>query len=215
MSTQPTTSLLPADLPQMILRSTLTSPYGRKVRIAAINLGIAEQFSLRPADTSDPDDDLRIQNPLGKMPYLTVGSDILFDSRVILEFLDELMGGGALLPRSGIGRYKLLTKAALADGIIDASLLLTYEWRFRSEAQRSERWRDHQMGKVERGLAALANDLPNPSQTDVATISLACALGYLDWRKHLDWRHDFPVLQAWLDAYSAAEPAFEMTRKPE
>jgi glutathione S-transferase len=205
----------PADASKMILRSTVTSPYGRKVRMAAISLGIDDQVELIPADSLDPDDDLRIYNPLGKMPYLIVEQDILFDSRVILEYLDAMAGYDKLLPKGGIERFRLLTKSALADGIIDASLLIAYEARFREPEQLSQRWLDHQRGKLERGLSAMLRNPPNPEVTDVASISLACALGYLDWRKQIDWRAGYPGLVGWLDSFSTREPAFEQTRKPQ
>lgn len=183
--------------------------------MAAISLGIDDQFELVPADSLDPDDDLRTYNPLGKMPYLIVDQDILFDSRVILEYLDAMAGYDKLIPKGGIERFRLLTKSALADGIIDASLLIAYEGRFREPAQISQRWLDHQSGKVERGLTAMLRDPPSPEITDVASISLACALGYLDWRKQIDWRAGYPGLVTWLDSFIASEPAFELTRKPQ
>lgn len=202
-----------ADTPKMILRSTQTSPYGRKVRMATISLGIEDQFELVPADSLDPDDDLRVYNPLGKMPYLVAGQDIFFDSRVILEYLDAMAGSGKLMPKGGVERFRLLTKSALADGIIDASLLMAYETRFREPEQVSTRWLDHQRGKIERGLTAMLRDLPDPEVTDVASISLACAVGYLDWRRQIDWRAAYPDIVAWLDRFMASEPAFDLTRK--
>ena len=197
-----------------VLRTTLTSPYGRKVRMAAQVLKLEDRIEIRPADTLDATDDLRDQNPLGKMPCLMADGMTMFDSRVIVEYLDTLAGGGRLIPADEAERFRCLTRVALADGIADAALLMVYEARFRDATQMSARWLDHQQGKVTRGLTALAADLPDPSRTDAATIAVACMLGYLDWRRPVEWRGDWPGLVAWLDAYAAHEPAFDATRTP-
>lgn len=194
-----------------ILRTTVTSPYGRKVRIAAKVLKLAEMIEIVSADTRDPSDDLRQQNPLGKMPCLMTDGETLYDSRVILEYLDTLAGGGWIIPRGGRARFRCLTQACLADGVTDAALLMIYEGRFRGDEKISEHWLDHQRGKVERGLSALAAAPPDPRRSDAASISLACSLGYLDWRAPIDWRDRWPALVDWLEAFSAAEPAFAET----
>lgn len=204
----------PARRPRMVLRSTLTSPYGRKVRMAAMHLGVADEIEVVPADTLDERDTLRQQNPLGKMPCLLTEAGWIFDSRTILDYLDQRAGGGRLVPAEGTGRWSALTLAALADGVTDAALLMVYEGRFREPHQRSQPWLDHQAGKVHRALAALASAPPDPGRTDVASISLACALGYLDWRQPLEWRAGHGVLADWLAAFTAAEPAFELTERP-
>jgi hypothetical protein len=95
---------------------------------------------------------------------------------------------------------------------MDASILIVYENRFRPDSPPSARWLDHQRGKIMRGLAAFQASPPDPDKTDVVSIGLSCALGYLDWRKQVDWRPAFPGLVAWLDRFSAHEPAFERTR---
>lgn len=198
----------------MALRSTLTSPYGRKVRMAAEVLGLTDRIAVTPADTLDEADDLRQQNPLGKIPCLAVEGVQLYDSRVILEYLDMLAGGGRLIPLAGMARWRMLTRVALADGITDAALLMVYEHRFHEAAQVSARWLAHQRGKVERGLAAVERDLPDPTRTDAAAISLACALGYLDWREPVSWRKGYPGLVDWLARFADAEPAFAATEAP-
>ncbi len=197
-----------------ILRTTLTSPYGRKVRMAAQVLGLSERIELIPADTRDPSDDLREQNPLGKMPCLMTDGETLYDSRVILEFLDTLAEGRGIIPREGRERFHCLTRACLADGVTDAALLMVYEGRFRGAEKISEEWLAHQRGKVERGLSALAALPPDPARTDAAAISLACTLGYLDWRAPVTWRDRWPDLVTWLDRFSTAEPAFKATEAP-
>lgn len=199
---------------RMVLRSTTTSPYGRKVRMASMVLGLDERLDLIASDTLDPDDDLRQLNPLGKMPCLVTSFGPIFDSRVILEFLDEMAGGGRLIPCRGVTRYKALTLAALADGMTDAALLVTYEHRFREVDQVSTRWLDHQREKIRRALAALAARPPDAARSDCASISLACALGYLDWRAPLDWRVCEPDLARWLDVFARHERAFAATKAP-
>ena len=198
-----------------VLRTTPTSPYGRKVRIAARVLGLDDRIETVPANTLDDGDDLRDQNPLGKMPCLLVWDTVLFDSRVILEFLDAVAGGGRLIPAAGMDRFRTLTQATLADGVADAALLMVYEARFRSDTSHSDRWMAHQLGKVARGLDALQAAPPDPAVTDAAAISLACMLSYLDWRQPVEWRAHWTGLVQWLDAFAAAEPAFAETRRPE
>ncbi len=198
------------------LRSTLTSPFGRKVRIAIDILGLSGRITMVPADTLDENDTLRQQNPLGKLPcLLTANGSAIYGSGVIIEFLQELAGGKLLLPARGLDRYKTLTRATLADGIAEAALLLVYEGRFREPSQKSERWLAHQRGKIERALAAFEHDLPDPSKTDLVSIGLSCALGYLDWRKPVQWRDDYPRVAAWLAEFSKHEPAYERTRAPD
>jgi glutathione S-transferase len=200
---------------RMTLRTTLTSPYGRKVRIAAHALGLDGAIAIEPADTLDETDTQRIQNPLGKMPCPLLGGGMaVYDSRVILEFLDTLGGGHMLIPRDGLDRYRTLTLATLCDRIADAGLLMVYEGRFREPAQISQRWLSHQRGKVVRALSAIERNPPDPARTDIVSISLACALGYLDWRKPVDWRASHGGLAGWLDAFAAHQPAFPATRPP-
>jgi glutathione S-transferase len=199
----------------MLLRSSSASPFARKVRIAAITLGLSDRIEIVPADTSDPADSLRAQNPLGKIPTLVLEDGrALYDSAVILEYLDFLAGGGEIIP-AGPERFDALTRAALADGVADAAILKVYEQRWREDGARSARWLDHQSGKIARGLAALDADPPRAGVADVAAISLACALGYLDLRFDGAWRAERPRLVAWLDAFSASIPAFEATRHRE
>lgn len=184
--------------------------------MAASVLGLTDRYRLEPADTLNDSDTLRAQNPLGKMPCLLLGDGTaLYDSRVIIEFMQEQAGTDRLLPTRGLSRYTTLTRAALADGICDAALLMVYEGRFRDPGTHSERWLTHQRGKVTRGLAAFEREPPDPRRTDLVAISLSCALGYLDWRKPLAWRADHPRLVEWLDAFAEAEPAFNATRAPE
>jgi glutathione S-transferase len=202
-----------ASTENFVLRSTVTSPFGRKARMAIDALGLTGRVTIKPADPLDETDTLRQQNPLGKMPCLVLADgSTIYDSSIIIEFLQDVAGTDRLLPLRGPARFKALTLARLADGIMDASILVVYENRFRPDSPPSRRWLDHQRGKIMRGLAAFEASPPDPEKTDVVAIGLSCALGYLDWRKQVDWRPAFPGLVAWLDRFSAHEPAFERTR---
>jgi len=196
----------------MILRSSPPSPFGRKVRIALIHLGLADRVEIVATDTSSKSHTIRKQNPLGKIPTLiTESGKALYDSRVILDYLDHLTGGGRIVPLDPDERFHALTLQALADGILDASILRVYERRYRSEEQVVDSWLEYQAGKVERALTTL-EALPPGAQVDVGTIALACALGYQDLRFAGTWRGIYPRLVGWLDAFAASVPAFEQTR---
>ena len=110
----------------MILRSSPPSPFGRKVKIAAAILGLSDKIEIVVTDTIDPADSIRQQNPLGKIPALILADGTaLYDSRVIVEYLDLMAGGGKLIP-NGAERIQTLTLQALADGIMDAGILQMY-----------------------------------------------------------------------------------------
>ena len=199
---------------KFVLRSTLTSPFGRKVCMAADVLKLSDRIALLPADPRDDNDPLRKQNPLGKMPCLLLPDGTpIFDSGVIIEYLDQL-ADDKLLPPGGLERIKALTLARLADGITEAAILVVYEDRFRDSGQKSERWLSYQRGKILRALAAFEAAPPYPARTDIVAIGLSCALGYLAWRKPVEWRADHPRLVQWLADFSKHEPAFEATRPP-
>jgi glutathione S-transferase len=197
----------------LTLRSSPSSPFVRKVRIAASVLGLDREIGLAPADTMNASDTVRLQNPLGKIPSLVLeDGTVLFDSRVILEYLDHRAGGGRIIPTDIDARLAALRLQALADGIMDASVLLVYEGRWRAPERHEPKWIEHQAGKVERTLAALEAAPPALSPTpDVGQIALACALGYRDFRFGDAWRRDRPSLVAWLDRFAARVPAFAAT----
>ncbi len=196
----------------MILRSSPASPFGRKVRIAAALLGLTEEINIVVADTNDAGDSLRLQNPLGKIPVLILEDQTpIFDSRVILEYLDQRAGGDTLIPAEPRARIAALTIAALCDGLLDASILQVYEARFREPAMRDAKWLAYQGEKISRGLAFLESD-PPAGRHDIAHVGLACVLGYRDLRFEGSWRKDHPRLVAWLDSFAADVPAFEATR---
>jgi glutathione S-transferase len=198
----------------MILRSSPPSPFGRKVKLALGILGLEGEVTIEKADPTDANDSIRQQNPLGKIPALIVeDGTVLYDSPVILEYLDHRAGGGKVLPKDVTARVKALTLQALCDGVLDAGILLVYEGRWRPPEMAVQKWLDHQTGKVTRALAALEASPPALSATpDVGQITLACALGYGDLRFGGKWRAGHPRLVQWLDAFAAKVPAFEKTR---
>lgn len=194
----------------MILKSSPASPFVRKVRIAASLIGLADKIEVRETDLNDPADAIRVQNPLGKIPALIVDDGtVYYDSRVILDVLDHMAGGGRIVPRDPAARFAALRLQALCDGILDASLLIVYESRYRPADKAVQSWLDRQAGKVARGLAALeAAPLPLDPVPNVGQIALACVLGYRDLRFGGGWRKDHPRLHAWHDAFAAQVPAF-------
>ncbi len=196
----------------LVLRSSPASPFGRKVKIAAAILGLSDRIEIVPADTTDPSDSLRRQNPLGKIPALVLEDGrVLYDSRVIAEYLDHLAGGG--LHPAGEKRFDALTRQALADGIMDAAILQVYEGRFRGPDKHEPKWVEHQAGKVARALASAAAAPPRLADgVDIGHVALACALGYLDLRFGGAWRREHPALVAWLDDFAQRVPSFEATK---
>ena len=199
----------------LTLRAVLASPFARKTVLAAHHLGLADRIKVVAADTGDPNDDLRQQNPLGKIPTLVLEDGTTFyDSRVILECLDEMAGGGKIFPK-GEARLDVLRRQALCDGIMDAAILQVYEARWRPEDRREQKWLDHQAGKVKRALDTLETSPPPlHDPIDAGDISLACALGYLDFRFGGTWRKSYPKLVAWLARFEKTVPAFDKTRPP-
>jgi glutathione S-transferase len=201
----------------MVLRSSPASPFGRKVRISIALLGFDGETRVEPADPTNVSDTLRQQNPLGKIPLLMAeDGTAYYDSRVILEFLDERAGGGRIVPREARARLAALRPQALSDGILDASILTVYETRWRPAEHHEQKWLDHQAGKVTRSLAVLESNPPaldaaSGSLPNVGQIALACALGYRDFRFGESWRADHPRLLGWLDDFAARVPAFAAT----
>jgi glutathione S-transferase len=198
----------------MILRSSPSSPFGRKVRIAIAVLGFDKDVKLEAADTTDVNDSVRRQNPLGKIPVLLAeDGNAYYDSRVILDYLDQRAGGGKIVPRDATARLAALRLQALCDGLLDASILTVYESRWRKPETHDAKWLEHQAGKVRRALAALEASPPAiDAMPDVGQITLACALGYRDFRFGGSWRGDHPKLLAWLDDFAARVPAFAATK---
>lgn len=196
------------------LRTSSASPFGRKVKIALHVIGLLPQVQVVPADTNDAGDNLRQQNPLGKIPVLLRDDGMaIYDSRVIIEYLDHLDGRGILIP-AGAARFPVLIQQALADGLMDAALLQVYEKRYRPETGHDAKWMAYQQDKVLRALDAFTADLPKQLNDlpHVGEIALASALGYLDLRFEGAWRATHPELVQWLAGFEARVPAFAATR---
>jgi len=195
----------------MILYSTPTSPFGRKVKIAALVHGLGAGMTVVKGDPWSADDNLRVINPLGKMPVLVPDHGAaIYDSGVILDYFDSLLDRPRLFPVET--NIETRTIHALCNGLIEAGLLITYEKQRRPEAYRFEPWIEHQLGKIMRGLAVVAQSPPDACSANAASITLACALGYFDWRNPIDWRAEYPALIDWLAAFRNAFPAFDATK---
>jgi len=199
----------------MKLLSGPLSPFGRKVKLAMAMKGLKDAIEVAAADTN-PGDNVEVNsvNPLGKIPILVVdGKQSIFDSPVICEYLDSLAPSPVLFPKSGPERWRTLTLGSLADGILDAALLLVYEKRFRPEEKWHAPWQQRQNAKIDRALDHLEKSPPAWGQSpDYGHLTLACALGYLDFRHEGKWRASRPKLVAWLDGFAKVVPAFEETR---
>ena len=162
----------------MKLRYSPTSPYVRKVMASAIELGISSSIELLPTNPWDPETDLSTHNPLGKVPALiTEGGEVLYDSHVILEFFDSLNPNLKLIPENGRARWNALRRHALADGILDASILAFLEAK-RADDERSDNWIARQKATVVRALDQLESEADNLGQeASIATITIGVALG--------------------------------------
>ena len=197
----------------MILRTSAASPFGRKVRMAINVLGLEQQVLVTAADTNDPTDSLRQQNPLGKIPTLILADNVaLFDSRVIVEYLNEIDGRDLLIPTGG-ARIGSLRQQSLADGLLDAALLQVYEKRYRPETHHVASWLVLQQGKVDRALDFAEHNLLNAkaAKPHIGEIALAATLGYLDFRFDGSWRSTHPAVARWLAQFAERCPAYEVT----
>jgi glutathione S-transferase len=200
----------------MILRTSAGSPFGRKIKMALAVIGMTAKVEIVRADTSDENDNLRLQNPLGKIPILLQDDgEAIYDSRVILDHLDALDGRGILIPK-GAARTRVLTHQALADGIMDAAILIVYESRFRTDTEHSPKWLAYQQAKIDRSLAQAekAHTTPVTGSPNVGEITQAIALGYLDFRFKGEWRTKYPKLLAWHNDFVQHVPSFNETLPP-
>ena len=178
-----------------------TSPYVRKVTVLAMETGLDAKIERIPAPTTpvDQNPDVAKANPLAKVPALVIDSgEILFDSRVICEYLDSQHQGTKFFP-AGAARWSVLRQQALGDGLLDAALLVRYEGFLRPEDKRWSNWADGQMKKVKGALAEIEKLAPGfGDRVDIGTVSIACALGYLDFRfGDMNWRQHYPQTAAW------------------
>jgi len=185
------------------------SPFVRKCLVAATELGLRDKIELVAAAAHPVNRDKSVvaRNPLGKIPTLIADDgSVLYDSRVICEYLNAL-GHGHLLPPDGESRWTILCEQALADGVMDAAVLTRYETFARPEALRWKDWIAGQLEKVTSGLDALesrAADLGD--RVDLGTIAYGCMLGYLDFRfSSLGWRDGRPNAAAWFERFGARD----------
>ena len=201
----------------MKLIGSTSSPYVRKVRVVMAEKKLDYQFvseNVWAAQTS-----IGESNPLGKVPCLVMeGAEALFDSRVIVEYLDTLSPVGKLIPSLGRERAEVKTWEALADGVLDCLILARLEatWDGRSKTQRSQAWIDRQLGKVDACLKAMSKGLGDKPycagiHLSLADIAVGCALGYLDFRfPQIAWRSEWPNLTR-LQEKLSLRPSFSDT----
>ena len=178
------------------------SPFVRKVLVLASERGLRNQITLVDCAVSPIaiDPSVRAHNPTGKIPTLLLGDGTaLYDSRVIVDYLDTLPGGPSLLPVSGPGRLQALVTQSLADEMIDAAVLMRYETFLRPEALRWPEWIEGQRTKIRASLDVLEQGAERLAQTfDLGAIAAACAIGYLELRfPEEPWRASRPRLSGW------------------
>jgi glutathione S-transferase len=197
------------------LVGSLSSPYVRKVRIVLLEKKLEHRLELE--DVWAPGTQISASNPLGKVPCLVMeGGEALFDSRVIVEYVDTLSPLARLIPDKGRERAEVRTWEALADGLLDASILARLEatWPGRSAEQRSQAWIDRQLGKIDQALVAMSQGLAEKNwctsgtHFTLADIAVGCALGYLDFRfPEIAWRSRHANLARLFDKLSL-RPSF-------
>jgi glutathione S-transferase len=190
-----------------------TSPYVRKVRVVAIEKGLADRIELVEANPWSDLATVASVNPLGKVPALITDDGLtLYDSPVICEYLDVLVPAAPLIPRSGAGRWQVLRCEALCDGILDAAVAIVLERR-RPEAERSVLSERRSADAIRRSLAALVTELrPAATAFDLSQISIGVALGYLEFRLgDLDLGAGQPAIRDWWAA-TRGRPSLVATR---
>jgi glutathione S-transferase len=200
----------------MKLYTSPTTPFGRKISVQILESGLDEQVETKIVTGTplDPGSMPIERNPLGKIPALETPDGVIYDSRVISRYLDDLTGKG-LYPAAPM-LWRSLTLEATADGILDAAVLMAYEMRLRPEPIRFPEWLDAQWSKIARSLDAIEEGwmehLAGP--LDMAQIGLGCALDYLDFRHDArGWRKGRLLLAAW-HAEFGGRPAMVATRAP-
>ena len=185
----------------MKLIGSNSSPYVRKVRVVMAEKKLDYEYVLE--DVWSANTEITLSSPLGKVPCLVMeGGEAIFDSRVIVEYLDTLSPVGKLIPGMGRERAEVKTWEALADGVLDASILARLEatWGGRTAEQRSQAWIDRQLGKVDAALQAMSKGLGDKAfcvgiHLTLADVAVGVALGYLDFRfPQINWREQYPNL---------------------
>jgi len=205
--------------PSMTLFHNPASPFVRKVLVLLHETGQQDRVALQLSQLTPvkPDRALIEDNPLSKIPALRLANgSVIHDSRVILDYLDHQHVGNPLIPRDGAARWRRLTLASLADGVMDAAVMIRYETALRPVEKHWDEWLDAQRDKIRRALGLLEAEAiaELASHFDVASISVACALGYLDLRHpDLEWRKANPQLAAWFAEVSLRPSMIETVPK--
>jgi glutathione S-transferase len=195
----------------MELRFATLSPYARKVRVVAHEVGLADRIRMTVVSVRDKPEDIVPWNPLGKIPALVLDDGrVLYDSPVICEYLDAEFGGRRLLPASGDERWRILTRGALVDGALDAAILARNE-RLRAAERQSPEWIDWQLGKMFRALDTLEAEATSFGELDLGLVAVGCAMGYLPLRvPEAKDPARWPRLNAWY-AKAIERPSFAKT----
>jgi glutathione S-transferase len=198
-------------MPSMKLIGSPTSPYVRKVRVVMAEKKLEVQLAFEDPWAADI---VLKSNPLGKVPCLVMeGGEAVFDSRVIVEYLDTLSPVGKLIPASGRERVEVRTWEALGDGLLDAAVAARMEatWSGRAAGERSQAWIDRQLSRVGTTLKAMSQGLGDKpwchgNSFTLADVATGCALGYLDFRfPQIDWRGSHPNLHKLFDKLAARQ----------
>jgi glutathione S-transferase len=185
----------------MKLTFSAASPFARKVRIAAIELGLIDRIEFKPVTVAPgtPNDEYSRIHPLKKLPVLILDNgEVIVDSYVIVEYLDELAGGNKLIPAAGPLRWKVKTEHSLLQGMLDSMLLCRYEAMVRPEPKRWKAWSDDHWNRAWLGMARFEQQPDLMTRPfDIAVITLTCVLGYADFRfADCGWRKAYPKLDA-------------------
>jgi glutathione S-transferase len=191
----------------MKLIGSVASPYVRKVRVVLAEKKLDYSFELESVWSAETK--IHLSNPLGKVPCLVMeDGSALYDSRVIVEYLDTLTPVCKLLPPNGRDRADVKMWEALADGVLDAAVLARLEKTLRPPQQQSSAWIERQLGKVQAGLQVLSENLGDApfcrgNHYTLADVAVGCALGWLSFRfPELGWRDDYPNLARLFDKLS-------------
>jgi glutathione S-transferase len=202
----------------MQLTFSPASPFARKVRIAAIELGLIDKIEFVPTTVApgQPNEEYSRITPLKKLPVLILDNgEVILDSYVISEYLDDLAGGGKLIPASGAARWKVKSDHSMLQGMLDSMLLCRYEKITRPEPLRWQAWTDDHWSRAWKGMARFEKDAEMLSRPfDIAQISLVCVLGYADFRfADCGWRKVYPKLDAFHEKM-LARPSVKISVPP-
>ena len=203
----------------MKLHFALASPFARKVRVSAYELGIDEKIELVPTLVAPGKSNTEYAgrfNPIRRIPALTLtNGETLVDSVVICEYLCNYVGGNKLFPKASARRWEVLSDHALANGMTELAVLLRYETALRPEENRWQTWSDDHHEKIKTGLDRFEAKAPEIESRalDISQIALACLLGYLDFRfrDEIPWRDQAPQLSVWFEKFSE-RPSMANTR---